>query len=246
MLSDGPAVKALLFGRAGYARGAPAGALFVNLATIDPEESRAFAARLAEKGIHYVDAPVGGSTDLAESRGVTFYVGGEAEDVVRVRPLLERIGRRVEPVGGVGAGNAMKLVNNLLTIGITALSAEALSLAAGLSLDPKRTVELLLAGGGRSAMLERKAEKFLARQYAPQFASQLARKDLKLIERAAARGGQPVRMTHEARRLLDEAIAAGHGADDFSSVLEATLARAGTPTPAAQDAAPDGPGVDAV
>lgn len=226
MVSDGKAVKSVLFGRAGYSRGAPAGALVVNLSTIDPDESRTFAARLAERGVRYVDAPVGGSVDQATQGELIFFVGGEDGDFARVRPLLERLGRQIGHVGPVGAGNAMKLVNNLLTVGITVLSTEALSLAAGFGLDPRQTVELLQAGGGRSAMLERKSAAFLARKYPAQFSTQLAEKDLRLIERAARRERRPLQMTREARKLLDEAIVEGHGDEDFSSVLEATFGRA--------------------
>lgn len=224
-LTDGAAVKRVLFGRSGLSRGAPAGALIVDLSTIDPEESRTFAARLEEKGIHYLDAPVAGSVDAATSGEASFYVGGKESDIARVRPVLEKMGRRVDAMGPVGSGASMKLVNNLLTVGITVLSTEALSLADGFQLDRARTVEALLSGGGRSAMLERKAPAFLARHYPAQFTTVLARKDLKLIERAAAREGRPLKMIREARRLLDEAIAQGRGEEDFSAVFEAVLAR---------------------
>jgi len=229
MLTDGKAVQSVLFGRSGYARAAPPGSLIVNLSTIDPEESRDFSARLAERGIHYADAPVAGSVDQVVRGETLFFVGGEESDLARARPLLERMGRRVEHMGPVGAGNSTKLVNNLLTIGITALSTEALALAEGFHLDRARILEVLQSGGGRSAMLERKGPAFVARQYPAQFTTALARKDLKLVEKAAAREGRTLKMTREARKLLDEAIAQGHTEDDFSSVFESTLAR-GRPT----------------
>lgn len=239
MVADGKAGKAVLFGRNGIVRGAKAGTLVVDLSTVDPDESRSFAARLAEKGVHFIDAPVGGSVDQAARGEVMFFVGGEEADVARARPLLERMGRQIERVGPIGAGASMKLVNNLLTVGITVLSTEALSLAAGFGLDPKRTIDLLQAGGGRSGMLERKSAAFLARKYPAQFSTQLARKDLRLIERAARRERRSVQMTREARKLLDEAIAQGHGDEDFSSVLEATLARG--PTSMLQGSEPTAP-----
>ncbi len=225
MLTDGKAVQSVLFGRSGYARAAPPGGLVVNMSTVDPEESRDFSARLRDRGIHYVDAPVSGSVDQVVRGDVVFFLGGEESEVARTRPLLERMGRKAEPMGPVGAGNATKLVNNLLTIGITALSTEALALADGLHLDRAHVIEVLLEGGGRSAMLERKGPNFLARKYLAQFTTALARKDLKLVEKAAAREGRPLKMTREARKLVDEAMALGHSEDDFSSVFEATLAR---------------------
>jgi len=239
MLSDGVAVKRVLFGLRGVTRGAPAGALVVNMSTIDPDESRTFAVRLGERGIHYIDAPVAGSVEQVVQGEAVFFVGGEEVDVARVRPLFERLGRRAEHMGPVGAGNCAKLVNNLLTIGITVLSTEALALADAFHLDPGRMVEILQAGGGQSAMLGRKAPAFIARKYPPQFTTALARKDLKLVERASAREGCVLKMTREARKLIDEAISQGHSEDDFSSVREATLLR-GRPTvtkPAAPPAA---------
>jgi 3-hydroxyisobutyrate dehydrogenase-like beta-hydroxyacid dehydrogenase len=239
MVSDGQAVKSVLFGRSGFARGAPAGALVVNTSTVDPDESRTFAARLSERGIHYVDAPVAGSVDQAEKGEIVFFAGGDLPDIARARPLLERMGRAVEYMGPVGAGNATKLVNNLLTIGITTLSTEALALAEVFHLERERIIKVLLEGGGRSAMLERKASEFISRQYPTQFSAALARKDLKLVEKAAAREGRTLKMTREARKLLEEAIAQGHAEDDFASVFEATLARTRqTPVKAPEHAAP--------
>ncbi|MCI4347790.1 MAG: NAD(P)-dependent oxidoreductase [Thermoplasmata archaeon] len=233
MVSDGKAVRSVLFGRNAFAGGAPPGALVVDLSTIDPEESRAFAGRLGEKGVHYVDAPVGGSVGMAAKGEVTFFVGGDEHDVARVRPLLERMGRAVEHVGPVGAGTSMKLVNNLLTIGSTVLATEGFALAESLHLERRRVLDLLLAGGGRSSMLERKGPTFLSRLYPAQFTTALARKDLRLVEKASSREGRPLKMSHEARKLLDEAIAQGHSEEDFSSVLEATLARGRPSSPKA-------------
>jgi 3-hydroxyisobutyrate dehydrogenase-like beta-hydroxyacid dehydrogenase len=238
MLTDGAAVKKVLFGVKGLARGAPAGALFVNVSTIDPDESRAFAARLQERGIHYLDAPVAGSVDQVPKGEVIFFAGGEESEVARARPLLEKMGRRVEHMGPTGSGNSMKLANNLLMVGIAALSAEALALAEGLHLDRARVIAELLAGGGHSLVLERKAPDFLSRTYPPLFTTALARKDLKLAEKVATREGRPLKMNREARRLLDETVALGHSEDDFSAVFEATLARGrgSAPSPAAPEA----------
>jgi 3-hydroxyisobutyrate dehydrogenase-like beta-hydroxyacid dehydrogenase len=226
MVTDGKAVQSVLFGRSGYAKAAPSGALVVNTSTIDPDDSRSLAARLGERGIHYVDAPVSGSVDQVLRGELVFFVGGEEPDVARARPLLERLGRKVEHMGSVGAGNSTKLVNNALMVGIAALSAEALALADGFRLDRARVVQVLQEGGAQSVVLERKAENFVARKYPAQFMTTLAHKDLKLAEKDAAREGRSLKMTREARKLLDEAIAQGHAKDDYSSVFEAALARA--------------------
>jgi 3-hydroxyisobutyrate dehydrogenase-like beta-hydroxyacid dehydrogenase len=244
MLTDARAVRATLFGRTGVAAGAAAGTLVVDLSTIAPEESRRFAERLRTRGLRYVDAPVGGSVDAAETGELLVYAGGEEEDVDRARPYLERFARRTERLGPVGAGTSMKLVNNLVTIAGFAVTAEALALAEGLGLPRERTVELLLAGGARSRMLEAKRESLERRSYPPRFKLSLAAKDLRLAERSARESGVGYRLAREARRLADEGIRAGLSEKDFSSLLEAALAR-GRPaaTPRAPVAAP-GPEAD--
>jgi 3-hydroxyisobutyrate dehydrogenase len=225
MLADGRAFTRTVFARSGLARGLSAGSLVVDLSTVRPEESRRFAARLAKDGIHFLDAPVGGSIDAAEAGTVQFYVGGEPALVERARPLLAHMGQELHHMGPVGQGSAMKLVNNLLALGHVALLAEALAFGGRLGLDRPRMLELLGRGGGRSAMLERKRSQLLDRRYEPMFALALARKDLGLVEREGRAVGAPTRIEREIRRLADEAIRAGHGEEDFSVLLEAALAR---------------------
>jgi len=231
MLTDGPAVERALFGRSGLAGGLLPGSLVIDLSTVRPDESRAFAERLAKIGIHFLDAPVGGSIDAAEGGTVLFYVGGDPAHVERARPLLAHLGHELHHVGPVGQGSAMKLVNNLLTIGHIALLAEALAFGERLGLDRPRMLELLARGGGRSIMLERKRTQLLERRYEAQFRLALARKDLGLIERSGREAGAPTPVTREVRRLLDEALRDGHGEEDFSVVLEAALARTRSAAP---------------
>ena len=227
MLRDGPAVRSTVLGRSGVAKGLLPGSLLVDLSTVAPGESRALSQELAPLGIHFLDAPVGGSLDAAESGSLTFFVGGDPAHVDRARPLLAHMGHELHHLGPVGQGSAMKLVNNLLTIGHVAMAAEALVLGERLGIDRARAIELLLRGGGRSAMLERKRTQLLERRYDPQFRLDLARKDLRLIEQAARGAGAGTRISREVRRLLDEALREGHASEDFSVLLEAALRRGG-------------------
>ncbi len=220
MVSDFAAVRSVLFGRGGLARGMPAGGLVVDLSTVTPDQSRTEAERLSRRGVHFLDAPVGGSTDLAAEGRLTVFAGGAAADLDRARPYFDRFAARIEPMGDVGSGTSMKLVNNLLTIGHVALAAEALSLAEGLGLGRARVTELLLAGGGRSAMLERKSRMFLERKYPVQFKLRLADKDVRLVEAAGRAAGRSTRLSREVRRLYDAAIAAGRGDEDFAAVFD--------------------------
>jgi len=241
MVSDAKAVRAVVFGRSGIAGGADASTLVVNLSTIAPEESRAVAERLAARGVPYLEAPLGGSRDAAERGELLVLAGGRPEDLARARPHLEKFARRIEHLGPIGLGTAMKLVNNHVTVGTIALDAEAIALAEALGLDRARAVDLLLAGGGESRMLASKRDDFVRGDYPPSFKLALADKDLKLIVRAARDVGLPTPIAREARKLVDEAVAAGHGEKDFSVVLEAARQRRAGAPPAAPAPPPSEP-----
>jgi len=225
LLTDARALRPVLFGRSGLARGLAPGALVVDLSTIAPDESRAVAARLATRGVGFVDAPLGGSTPAAADGQLIAFVGGSPSEVDRARPLLAAFARRVEHLGPVGAGSSMKLVNNLLTVAHVALAAEALAFAEALDLPRERVVDLLLDGGAASRMLALKRAAFVRRDYAPQFRLALAAKDLGLIARTARASGGAAPIAAEVRRCARAAIRAGRGDDDFAVLLETALAR---------------------
>ncbi|HTW55565.1 MAG TPA: NAD(P)-dependent oxidoreductase [Thermoplasmata archaeon] len=237
LLTDARAVRAVLFGRRGAAAGLRPGALVVDLSTIAPDESRSIAERLAGRGIDFVDAPLGGSTDAAAAGELLVYAGGTPPAVDRARPVLGAFARRVERLGPVGAGSSMKLVNNFLTIGHVALAGEALALAEALGLERERTLDLLLDGGANSRMLAAKRAQFGRREYPTRFALALAAKDLGLVGRAARSVGGTIPVLRELRRTAAEAIRAGHGDDDFAAMFEASRARFGRATPSAPAAA---------
>jgi 3-hydroxyisobutyrate dehydrogenase-like beta-hydroxyacid dehydrogenase len=239
LLTDARAVRAVLLGTHGVAAGAGPGTLVVDLSTIAPDESRAIAARLAAKGLGFVDAPLGGSTPAAEEGRLLVYVGGSEPDVERARPLLMCFARRVAVLGPVGSGTSMKLVNNLLTVGHVTLAAEALALAAGLGIVRDTAIDLLLDGGGQSRMLADKRSEFSRREYPTRFSLALATKDLGLVARTARSVGGSVPIARELRRRNLEAIRAGWGEHDLSAVFERALARFGVD--ARSGAAPPAP-----
>jgi len=241
MVSDIGAVRAVVFGRTGVAAGADPKTLVVNLSTIGPEESRKVSERLGRRGIPYLEAPVGGSLDAAARGELLVLAGGTAEDLERARPWLQRFARRIEHLGPVGLGAAMKLVNNLVTVGTVALDAEAIALAEALGLERERTVDLLLAGGGESRMLASKRGAFVAREYPTQFKLGLADKDLGLIGRAARDAGLRTPLARETRRLTTEAIRGGAGEQDLAVVLETARRRRTEPAPVERTGPPSSP-----
>ncbi|MCI4323468.1 MAG: NAD(P)-dependent oxidoreductase [Thermoplasmata archaeon] len=220
MLPDDRAVQRVLFGPRGLASELKTGALVVNLSTVAPSENQTVQRRLAASGIDLVESPVGGSVDAATQGTLLAMVGGEVVPVARARPLLESFSRRVEHLGPVGRGSAMKLINNLLTVGHLALLGEALALGDANELDPATVIDLLLDGGGRSRMLEQKADQLRSRQYAPRFRLRLASKDADLVATMMEQAHLAAPMARAIRAQYRLAIRAGRAEEDFSAVVE--------------------------
>jgi 3-hydroxyisobutyrate dehydrogenase len=148
-------VGALLDGAEGVLAGLTPGALFIDCTSGDPETSRQIAARLAAQGVTFVDAPVSGGTDGAAAAALTVMVGGDPAAFQRALPILQVFGKRIEHMGPVGAGHAMKAVNNaLLAVNIQAVGEGMIALArAGVNVD--RAFAVLNASSGRSFVSEK-------------------------------------------------------------------------------------------
>lgn len=143
-------VMALLDGTDGLLAAMADGALLVDCTSGDPESSREIARRLAERGVGFVDAPVSGGTSGAEAGTLTVMVGGEQGAVARARPVLEAFGRRIVHCGPVGAGHAVKAVNNALLAAQLWATGEGLAALAAAGVDPRVALDVINASSGRS------------------------------------------------------------------------------------------------
>lgn len=186
MVSDTADVEEVLFGESGAVAGARAGQIVVDMSTISPRVTRVIAARLFERGIDHLDAPVSGGESGALAASLSIMVGGEAEVLARCRPILEAVGKRITHVGPSGAGQSTKLVNQVAVLGTALAVSEALVLAEASGLDGERVLEAVAAGAGGSWQLSNLGPKMLAGDFAPGFPVRLARKDLRLVLEAAA------------------------------------------------------------
>jgi 3-hydroxyisobutyrate dehydrogenase len=147
-------VDALLDGPDGILAGLRPGALFLDCTSGDPAGSRALAARLAEHDVAFADAPVSGGTNGAEAGTLTVMVGADDVTFARARPVLEAFGRRIEHVGPVGAGDALKAVNNLfLAINILAVG-EGVAALVKAGVPPRTALDVINASSGRSFVSE--------------------------------------------------------------------------------------------
>jgi 3-hydroxyisobutyrate dehydrogenase len=219
-LPNSPEVLALLDGPDGLEAGLAPGAVLVDLTSGIPAVSRRIAARLAARGVAFADAPVSGGTAGAEAGTLTIMVGGEADTVARVRPLLELVGRRIVHVGPVGAGHAVKAVHNaLIAVNVFAVG-EALTTLARAGVSPVAALDVINHANGRSFVSERLVpERVLTGLWPRTFRLALLDKDVDIARTLAAEEGIPAPMIDTVSRLLHEARAElGEEADHVEAI----------------------------
>lgn len=220
-VSDTPDVEAVIFGPDGIVEGAREGTLIVDCSTIAPSGSWDFAARLRERGIAMVDAPVSGGSEGAQKATLTIFVGGEAPDVERARPVLAAMGRTITHVGPIGAGQAVKAVNQVILAGTYLGVAEGIVLAIRAGLDVEQVVEALGGGAAQSWVLANRSARMLANDYPLGFKVGLHRKDLGIALELAGQLGAVLPVSALAAQLESGLIAQGHGDDDMSALARA-------------------------
>lgn len=220
MVTNSPDVEGLVAGPNGILRNAHQNLVIVDMSTISPSVSRAMAAKSREHGVSFLDAPVSGGTQGAEAGTLSVMVGGEEDAFERARPVLEALGEKIFHVGPSGAGEVIKLANNILVGAIAAATSEALVLGVKAGADPHVMAEVIGASTGASWQL---ANQFPLRAFTgtfqPGFMTDLLAKDLELALELGAEQRTPLLLTAIARQLYTEAQGAGYGRDDYTSVL---------------------------
>jgi 3-hydroxyisobutyrate dehydrogenase len=217
-VSDTPDVEAVLFGADGVAAAAAPGSLVIDCSTIDPAASRAFAGRLAEQRIGFVDAPVTGGSEGARNATLAILVGGEPADVERARPVLAAIGRTITHLGPVGSGQAAKAVNQVILAGTYLGVAEGIVLALKAGLDPGQVVEALSTGAAQSWVLANRSGRMIANEYPLGFRVALHLKDLGIALALARENGTVLPVSALVAQLEAGLVASGHADDDMSAL----------------------------
>ena len=217
-VSDTQDVEAVLFGPEGVVHGARAGMLVIDCSTISPSGSWEFAARLDERDVSLVDAPVSGGSERAKNGTLTIFVGGDARDMERARPVLTAMGRTVTHVGPIGAGQAVKAVNQVILAGTYLGVAEGIVLAIKAGLDVEQVIEALGGGAAQSWVLSNRSGRMLDDDYPLGFKLALHRKDLAIALDLADRLGAVLPVTALAAALESGLVAQGHGDEDVSAV----------------------------
>ena len=185
MLPDTPDVEAVVLGEGGLRANPPEGRLIVDMSTIAPQAVRGMARALQADGIDLVDAPVSGGPQGAKAGTLSIMAGGEAEAFARARPVLAAMGTTINHVGSSGAGQTVKLCNQLM-VGINIQSVcEALALGRASGVDLEQMREVLLGGSAASWMLDRLGPAMIAGDAGAGFRIDLQLKDLRLVQELA-------------------------------------------------------------
>ncbi|HMT17655.1 MAG TPA: NAD(P)-dependent oxidoreductase, partial [Ottowia sp.] len=207
LLENGPVVASVLFEQGAAAAMRP-GTLFVDMASIKPAEAREHAARLAERGVRHLDAPVSGGTVGAEAGTLAIMAGGEAADFARALPVLQVLGRATH-VGPHGAGQLAKLANQMI-VGITiGAVAEALLLCERGGADAAQVREAIGGGFAQSRILELHGERMVQRDFAPRARMTVQLKDLRNALDTAQAMGFEAPITAALEQLYADGVAHG-------------------------------------
>lgn len=217
MLENGPVVAQLLFAM-GAAQAMRSGALFVDMASIQPAEARAHAARLQDLGVHALDAPVSGGTVGAEAGTLAIMVGGSAADFARAQPVFACLGRATH-VGPHGAGQLAKLANQMIVAVTIGAVAEALLFAARGGADMARVRQAMAGGFAESAILQLHGQRMVERDFAPRGRLAVQLKDLDNVLASAAETGFDAPITALLSRLYREGVEHGLGELDHSGLF---------------------------
>ncbi len=221
-------VREVALGPVGLVHAPETSRLLIDMSTVSPQTIIDVAAGLAPRGWDAVDAPVSGGPSGAESATLTIVVGGSEAQYQRALPILGLLGKTIIHAGPTGAGQTMKLVNQLIGAGTMALIGEGLALARAAGVDLNRLADAIEASTANSRLFESRARKFiLADRYEPGFTTRLMRKDLGLVIELARKNQVPLPVAAAAFQQYTAAMNAGYDEDDFSSIARLVAAQAG-------------------
>lgn len=204
---------------AGLLEGIRKGAMVVDCTTISPSASRRLAARFAERGAHWLDAPVTGSKAGAEKGTLTFMIGGDQAVFEKVKPYLQPMGQNIYHVGGNGMGLHAKLSQNLVLALTFEGVCEGLVLAAKAGIAPRVMYDILQNSAAKTGILEYKSAAIFKRNWATNFSLKWMHKDIGLMLESGKEMGVPLPGLAIVHQLFGASIARGHGEEDYASVI---------------------------
>lgn len=213
-------VRDVFLGAEGVIAAAKPGTVILDLSTVDSETSKAVAAALEKKGVTYVDTPVSGGKFDSLNGTLTLIIGATEEELAGCMDLLKLLGNSIHFAGARGAGSTIKLVNNVISMGVTQITAEAFVLGVKAGVDGGTLFNILQHCGGRSLRMTKRFPSVLKGDFGPRFTVDLAEKDLSLAMDLARRLKVPMPLgsaTHEFFKLTS---GSGRGALDATAVVQ--------------------------
>ena len=220
-VSDTPDVEAVILGEAGVLETVQPGALVVDHSTISPLVTKEIAAKIEAKGAKMLDAPISGGSEGAAKGTLSIMIGGDEDQVERARPYLEAMGKTITHVGVQGAGQSVKLVNQILVIGTMVSMGEAMLFAEASGLDLQKTLDAVSGGAAGSWTLSNRGPQLAVRDWRPGFTIDLQQKDLRLVLEAADQIGVPTLTTSLAFNLYRTLQTQGLGHEGNHAIVKA-------------------------
>jgi 3-hydroxyisobutyrate dehydrogenase len=232
----------VLFGAGGVAAAMASDSVFVACATMAPDVVRRLAARVEEKGLHYLDAPISGGSVRAAEGKLTIMASGSAAAFARADAALNVMAAKVYRLGdAAGAGAAIKMINQHLAGVHIAAAAEVMAFAAKQGLDLARVYEVITASAGNSWMFENRVPHILSGDYAPHSSVEIFVKDMGIVQDMARAARYPTPLAAAALQMYLAAAGAGMGGEDDAAVAKVYAQLSGTVLPGMGEACHDSP-----
>lgn len=219
-LPDPSTVRKVYLEPGGVMEGTSPGMTLIDMSTVDPETSRSIYKIAVGKNVKYLDAPVSGNPMMAEAGQLIVIVGGDRDAFDECKDLLNVLGPTVHYAGSSGAGNIVKLINNMMGIGNVLVAAEAFVLGVKAGVDGQTLFDIIRVSGGRSYHLEKGFPRILARNFEPVFTLDLAKKDLGLAVDMAKNLTVPVPAANLIHQLYSISSSFGIGKENFTTIIK--------------------------
>ena len=218
-LPDTPDVELVVLGKDGIIESAREGLVFVDNSTIKPAAARTIAARLAEKGVLSLDAPVSGGDIGAKNATLTIMVGGDAAALEKVMPVFQAMGKTITHVGEAGAGQVTKACNQIMVAAQMVAMGELLIFAKKAGVDPRKVVDAIKGGAAQCWTLDVKPPRLFEGNRQPGFKAYMMEKDLGIILESAREYGVPLPGTAENAQMFNAMLQLGMADLDNSGVI---------------------------
>ena len=212
-------VERIVYGENGLKKGWKSGDIYIDMSTNSPPVIRRIAKDAAAIGVAVLDAPVSGGTRGAENGTLTIMVGGDTSALEKVRKVLEAMGQKIFPVGGIGCGNIAKLVNNLIGLACNSASAEGFALGVKAGIDPGVLLEIIKVSTGNNWCAQQYPNTTFKGNFEPGFKISLAYKDINLALDLGRETGVPLPVGAVVSKDLQSAIADGLGDKGVDAVI---------------------------